>query len=212
MHEAVLGVMLVAATLYAVLGGADFGAGLVEPFAAPEDRKRIDVAHRAGVGGQSRLAGAAGDALVRRVPAAVHDHHHLPAHPHPARAPGHGRARQRIHVSSLRPDPRCVRRLVHDRLSSRQSADPDVSRHHTGRDGRTAACAPTTRLASTPCTSRPGTPRLAGRRAASCARCLRSRARRCSPPRTRACTAPCPSSASRAAHTCWPSRWAGSCC
>ena len=44
MHEAVLGVMLVAATLYAVLGGADFGAGLVEPFVAPADRKRIDVA------------------------------------------------------------------------------------------------------------------------------------------------------------------------
>ena len=44
MHEAVLGVMLVAATLYAVLGGADFGAGLVEPFVLPEDRKRIDVA------------------------------------------------------------------------------------------------------------------------------------------------------------------------
>jgi cytochrome d ubiquinol oxidase subunit II len=44
MHEAVLGVMLVAATLYAVLGGADFGAGLVEAFVAPADRKRIDVA------------------------------------------------------------------------------------------------------------------------------------------------------------------------
>jgi len=44
MHEVVLGVMLVAATLYAVLGGADFGAGLVEPFVPPADRKRIDVA------------------------------------------------------------------------------------------------------------------------------------------------------------------------
>jgi cytochrome bd ubiquinol oxidase subunit II len=44
MHEFVLAVMLASATLYAVLGGADFGAGLVEPFVRPEDRKRIDVA------------------------------------------------------------------------------------------------------------------------------------------------------------------------
>ena len=44
MQEVVLIVMLVAATLYTVLGGADFGAGLVEPFVAPADRKRIDVA------------------------------------------------------------------------------------------------------------------------------------------------------------------------
>jgi cytochrome d ubiquinol oxidase subunit II len=44
MRELVLAVMLVAATLYAVLGGADFGAGLVEPFVRAEDRKRIDVA------------------------------------------------------------------------------------------------------------------------------------------------------------------------
>jgi cytochrome bd ubiquinol oxidase subunit II len=44
MRDFVLLVMLVAATLYAVLGGADFGAGLVEPFVRPEDRKRIDVA------------------------------------------------------------------------------------------------------------------------------------------------------------------------
>jgi cytochrome d ubiquinol oxidase subunit II len=44
MHEFILAVMLVAAVLYAVLGGADFGAGLIEPFVRPEERKRIDVA------------------------------------------------------------------------------------------------------------------------------------------------------------------------
>jgi cytochrome d ubiquinol oxidase subunit II len=44
MHDVVLAVMLVAATLYAVLGGADFGAGLIEPFVRPEERKHIDVA------------------------------------------------------------------------------------------------------------------------------------------------------------------------
>lgn len=44
MHEVVLGVMLIAAALYAVLGGADFGAGLIEPFVAAEERHRIDAA------------------------------------------------------------------------------------------------------------------------------------------------------------------------
>lgn len=44
MAELLLVVMLVAATLYAVLGGADFGAGLVEPFVDREERERIDVA------------------------------------------------------------------------------------------------------------------------------------------------------------------------
>ncbi|HEY6879491.1 MAG TPA: cytochrome d ubiquinol oxidase subunit II [Polyangiales bacterium] len=44
MHELVLTVMGVAATLYTVLGGADFGAGLIEPFVKPEERKLIDVA------------------------------------------------------------------------------------------------------------------------------------------------------------------------
>ncbi len=44
MRDLVLAVMLVAATLYAVLGGADFGAGMIEPFVRTEDRKRIDVA------------------------------------------------------------------------------------------------------------------------------------------------------------------------
>ncbi|HEX5658787.1 MAG TPA: cytochrome d ubiquinol oxidase subunit II [Polyangiales bacterium] len=44
MRELVLLVMLVAATLYAVLAGADFGAGLVEPFVRAEDRKRVEVA------------------------------------------------------------------------------------------------------------------------------------------------------------------------
>lgn len=44
MHEFVLLVMLIAATLYAVLGGADFGAGLIEPFVDSEGRERIEVA------------------------------------------------------------------------------------------------------------------------------------------------------------------------
>jgi cytochrome bd ubiquinol oxidase subunit II len=44
MAEIVLVVMLISATLYAVLGGADFGVGLIEPFIDPRERKRIDVA------------------------------------------------------------------------------------------------------------------------------------------------------------------------
>ena len=44
MAEVVLAVMAVAATLYAVLGGADFGAGLIDPFMDERDQKRIDVA------------------------------------------------------------------------------------------------------------------------------------------------------------------------
>jgi cytochrome d ubiquinol oxidase subunit II len=44
MAELVLAVMLVSATLYAVLGGADFGAGLIEQFVPPEERDRIEVA------------------------------------------------------------------------------------------------------------------------------------------------------------------------
>lgn len=44
MAEIVLATMLVSATLYAVLGGADFGAGLIEPFVPREERARIDVA------------------------------------------------------------------------------------------------------------------------------------------------------------------------
>ncbi|MDB4974663.1 MAG: hypothetical protein JWN48_3004 [Myxococcaceae bacterium] len=44
MHELVLTVMLVSATLYALFGGADFGAGLIEPFVPASERERIDVA------------------------------------------------------------------------------------------------------------------------------------------------------------------------
>jgi len=44
MADAILLVMLVAATLYAVLGGADFGAGLVEPFIGSEGQRRVDIA------------------------------------------------------------------------------------------------------------------------------------------------------------------------
>ena len=44
MHELVAGVMLVSAILYALLGGADFGAGLIEPFLPRSERARIDVA------------------------------------------------------------------------------------------------------------------------------------------------------------------------
>ena len=44
MHELILSVMLVSATLYALFGGADFGAGLIEPFVPASERERIDVA------------------------------------------------------------------------------------------------------------------------------------------------------------------------
>jgi cytochrome d ubiquinol oxidase subunit II len=44
MAELLAVVMLVAATLYAVLGGADFGVGLVEPLVDRRGRERIDVA------------------------------------------------------------------------------------------------------------------------------------------------------------------------
>lgn len=44
MAEALLLVMMVAATLYAVLGGADFGAGLIELLLPEAQRKHVDVA------------------------------------------------------------------------------------------------------------------------------------------------------------------------
>jgi cytochrome d ubiquinol oxidase subunit II len=44
MVELVLLVMLLSAALYALLAGADFGAGLIEPFVPAADRERIDVA------------------------------------------------------------------------------------------------------------------------------------------------------------------------
>ncbi len=44
MAEAVLLVMLVGASLYAVLGGADFGAGMVEVFLGRRHQERIDAA------------------------------------------------------------------------------------------------------------------------------------------------------------------------
>lgn len=44
MPEAILAVMLLAAALYAVLGGADFGAGIVEVWLPREDRGRVDAA------------------------------------------------------------------------------------------------------------------------------------------------------------------------
>jgi cytochrome bd ubiquinol oxidase subunit II len=44
MAEALLIVMLAAATLYAVLGGADFGVGIVEPLLAPSDRRALEAA------------------------------------------------------------------------------------------------------------------------------------------------------------------------
>ncbi len=44
MRETLLAVMLIAGTLYAVLGGADFGVGLIEPFFGARGRKRIEVA------------------------------------------------------------------------------------------------------------------------------------------------------------------------
>jgi cytochrome d ubiquinol oxidase subunit II len=44
MTEALLLVMLVAATLYAVLAGADFGVGIVEPLLAPNDRRAVEAA------------------------------------------------------------------------------------------------------------------------------------------------------------------------
>jgi cytochrome d ubiquinol oxidase subunit II len=44
MAEALLFVMLVAATLYAVLGGADFGVGIVEPLLGPRYRRAVEAA------------------------------------------------------------------------------------------------------------------------------------------------------------------------
>jgi cytochrome d ubiquinol oxidase subunit II len=44
MAEALLFVMLVAATLYAVLGGADFGVGIVEPLLGPSYRRAVEAA------------------------------------------------------------------------------------------------------------------------------------------------------------------------
>lgn len=44
MAELLLGVMLLAATLYAVLAGADFGVGIVEPLLSKEQAARIDAA------------------------------------------------------------------------------------------------------------------------------------------------------------------------
>ena len=40
MAELVLVVMLVAATLYAVFGGADFGVGMIEPFLPRKDARK----------------------------------------------------------------------------------------------------------------------------------------------------------------------------
>lgn len=44
MAELVLAVMAVAAVLYAVLAGADFGAGLIEGFVPEDERERVDIA------------------------------------------------------------------------------------------------------------------------------------------------------------------------
>jgi cytochrome d ubiquinol oxidase subunit II len=44
MAEALLLVMLVAAALYAVLGGADFGVGIIEPWLGPDHQRDVDAA------------------------------------------------------------------------------------------------------------------------------------------------------------------------
>ncbi|MET0341967.1 MAG: cytochrome d ubiquinol oxidase subunit II [Polyangiales bacterium] len=44
MSEIVLAVMLVSAVLYAVLGGADFGAGMIESLLGPRGQKQVDEA------------------------------------------------------------------------------------------------------------------------------------------------------------------------
>ena len=74
--DAVGGILLASVTLYAVLGGADFGGGLWDLLAGGDRRGRAPRAadrgvDHAGVGGQPRLARLRSGHLLDRVPAGV---------------------------------------------------------------------------------------------------------------------------------------------
>ena len=84
MAETLLAVMLVAAALYTVLAGADFGAGIIEGLMGTESARARRRRARAGLGSQPRLAGADRGDRVRGLSASVHAGLGAPAHPDPA--------------------------------------------------------------------------------------------------------------------------------
>jgi hypothetical protein len=98
--------MLVSLTVYALLGGADYGGGVWDLFRARAEScrpARFDCTrHRPDLGGQPRLAHSGSCHSIYRVPSGVRDNRHCAAHSPHAVTDRHRVARFGIHVSHVR--------------------------------------------------------------------------------------------------------------
>ena len=105
--DAVGAILLASVTLYAVLGGADFGGGLWDLLAGGDRRGRAPRAadrgvDHPGVGGQPRLAGLRPGHLLDRVPARVRRGDDRGRAAAVARAARHRAARRRLRLPQRR--------------------------------------------------------------------------------------------------------------